>query len=296
MRVPSFSRRERALVRQRDRQLRLEILEISRNEYLIKLASEFGKSAPVIDRYIHNTTKDNLAWDEEYIDGRRKDFFGYDLGVKDYCLTQSASKQTASTSRRELTQATLVDGHSNARLGDATAATGFDSSATPGQKRKRTTELTDSASVLRSSDVSNTLPRAVDNTTSTTTNSSFSRLSSQLAVLPFFKRKHFIEEPNIPGHNANFLYRLSQPMAQEPSSRGNPDSLGPNPETPVTENSKSHLTCMSASPRPGPVIISAPNLRLRPAKPVTQMGAPTLKPRLIRHIQASDDTPGECIL
>ncbi len=61
---------------------------MSRNEYLTKLASEFGNSAPAIDRYLHNATKDNLSWDDEYIDGRRKDFFGYDLGVKGWHSAQ----------------------------------------------------------------------------------------------------------------------------------------------------------------------------------------------------------------
>ncbi|KAK0202644.1 hypothetical protein DFS33DRAFT_1436142 [Desarmillaria ectypa] len=255
---------------------------MSRNEYLIKLASEFGNSAPAIDKYIHNTTKDKLSWDDEYIDGRRKDFFGYDFGVKDYCLIQSA-----------------IDGHSKACVGDAIAATEYNSSATPSQKRKRTREPTDSAAAPHSSSVSDTLPIAVATVPATTTSSSFSELSfgdRQLAVLPSLKRKRLVEELDLPGYDANSSDRISQPMAQDSSLRDSPDSLGPNLETPVTERSKSRLNYMSASTQPGPVIISTPNSRSRPAKPVAGKGDPqftTLKPRLIRHMQASNDTSND---
>ncbi|KAK0446770.1 hypothetical protein EV421DRAFT_1791255 [Armillaria borealis] len=304
VRVPSFSRRERALVRQRDRQLKLEASTMSRNEYLTKLASEFGNSAPAIDRYLHNTTKDNLSWDDEYIDGRRKDFFGYDFGVKDYCLTTSASEQTASTSQRELTSATLVGGHSKPRGGDATsiAAAECDSSATPGQKRKRTTDPTDSTVTFQSSNLSDALLMTVDTAPAETTSSSFSGMSSndrQLAVLPSFKRKRLVEEPSLPPDNANSSDQISQPIVQDASLRGNPDSLGTNLEIPGTENSKSGLSCMSASTRPGRVIISVSNLRSHSVKPVTRTGdhqLTTLKPRLIRHVQAvqaSDNIPDD---
>ncbi|PBK99483.1 hypothetical protein ARMGADRAFT_505345 [Armillaria gallica] len=302
VRVPSFSRRERALVRQRDRQLKLEAPTMSRNEYLTKLASEFGNSAPAIDRYLHNATKDNLSWDDEYIDGRRKDFFGYDLGVKDYCLTTSASEQTASPSQRELTSTTLVGGHSKPRGGDATStAAGCDSSATPGQKRKRTTDPTDSVT-SQSSNLSDALLMTVGTAPAETTSSSFSGMSSddrQLAVLPSFKRKRLVEEPSLPPDNANSLDQISQPIVQDASLRGNPDSLGPNLEIQGTENSKSGLSCMSASTRPGRVTISVSNLRSHSVKPVTRMGDPqltTLKPRLIRHVHASNDNPDDQVL
>ncbi|KAK0238930.1 hypothetical protein EDD85DRAFT_525079 [Armillaria nabsnona] len=301
VRVPSFSRRERALVRQRDRQLKLEVSTMSRNEYLTKLASEFGNSAPAIDRYLHNATKDNLSWDDEYIDGRRKDFFGYDLGVKDYCLTTSASEQTASTSQREVTSATLVDGHSKPRGGDATsiAAAECDSSTTPGQKRKRTTDPTDSSVPSQSSNLSDALLMTVGTAPASTTSLLLSGMSSddrQLAVLPSFKRKRLVEEPRLSPDTANSLDQVSQPIVQDASLRGNPDSLGPNLEIQGTENSKSGLSCMSASTRPGRVIISVANLRSHSVKPVTRMGDPqltTLKPRLIRHVHSSNDNPDD---
>lgn len=44
------------------------------------------------------------------------------LDIIDYCLTTSASEQTASPSQRELTSATLVGGHSKPRGGDATSS------------------------------------------------------------------------------------------------------------------------------------------------------------------------------
>ncbi|KAK0467074.1 uncharacterized protein EV420DRAFT_1636106 [Desarmillaria tabescens] len=299
VRVPSFSRRERALVRQRDRQLRLETPAMSRNEYLTKIASEFGNSAPAIDKYLRNTNKDNLTWDDEYIGGQRKDFFGYDFGVKDYCPTQSASEQTASTSLHELIPATLADGHSKARVGDATAATECDSSAAPGQKRKRTTELNDSAADPQPSGVSDTLPIAVATALTTITSSSFSEISSddrQLAVLPSFKRKRLVEEPNILGYDANSSDRTSQPIAQDPVLQDSPDPLGTNLETSAAiESSKSRLSYMSTSTRPGPVNIPMP--KSRPAKSATRTGDPqfpTLKPRLIRHsIQSSNNAPDD---
>ncbi|KAK0488981.1 hypothetical protein IW261DRAFT_1442566 [Armillaria novae-zelandiae] len=284
VRVPSFSRRERALVRQRDRQLKLEASMMSRNEYLTKLASEFGNSAPAIDRYLHNITKDNLSWDDEYIDERRKDFFGYDLGVKDYCLTTYA-----------------IDGHSKPRGGGATSITvaECDSSAAPSQKRKRTADPTDSSVTPQFPNLSDTILMTVDTAPADTTSLSFSGMSDdrQLAVLPSFKRKRLVREPSLPLDNANSLNQISQPVGQDASLRGNPNSLGPNLEIQGTENSKSGLNCMSTSTRPGRIIISVPNLRSRSVKPaVTRMGDPQLtglKPRLIRHVQPSDDIPDD---
>ncbi|KAK0188982.1 hypothetical protein F5146DRAFT_1057474 [Armillaria mellea] len=284
VRVPSFSRRERALVRQRDRQLKLEASMMSRNEHLTKIASEFGNSAPAIDRYLHNTTKDNMSWDEEYIDGRRKDFFGYDFGVKDYCLTTYT-----------------IDGHTKPRGGNATsmAAVDCDSSATPGLKRKRTADPIDSSVTPQSSHLPDAPLMTVDTAPAETTSSSFSGMTSddrQLAVLPSFKRKRLVEEPSFPLDNANSLDQISQPIVQDASLQGNPDSLDTNLEIQRTENSKSDLSYMSTSTRPGRVIISVPNLRSHSAKPVTRTGDPqltALKPRLIRHVQPRNDIPND---
>ncbi|KAK0217887.1 hypothetical protein IW262DRAFT_1495280 [Armillaria fumosa] len=282
VRVPSFSRRERALVRQRDRQLKLEASMMSRNEYLTKLAFEFGNSAPAIDRYLHNTTKDNLSWDDEYIDGRRKDFFGYDFGVKDYCLTTFA-----------------IDGHSKPRGGGVTSMTAAecDSSVTLSQKRKRTTDPTDPSVNPQPSNLSDAILMTVDTIPAETTSPSFLGMSDdrQLAVLPSFKRKRLVKELSLLPDNANSLDQISQPMSQDANLRGNSDSLGPNLEIRGTENSKSDLSCMSASTRPGRIIISVPNLRSHSTKPVTRTGdqLTTLKPRWIRHVQANDGIPDD---
>ncbi len=183
------------------------------------------------------------------------------------------------------------------------AAAECNSSATPGQKRKRTTDPTDSSVTSQPSNLSDALLMTVGTAPAETTSSSFSGMSCddrQLAVLPSFKRKRLVEEPTLPPDNANPLDQISQPIAQDAGLRGNPDSLGPNLEIQGTENSKSGLSCMSASTRPGRVIISVPNLlRSHSVKPVTRMGDPqltTLKPRLIRHVHASNDNPGECTL
>lgn len=285
VRVPSFSRKERALVRQRDRQLKLEASMMSRNEYLTKLASEFGNSAPAIDRYLHNITKDNLSWDNEYIDGRRKDFFGYDFGVKDYCLTTFT-----------------IDGHTKPRGGGATsmAVAECDSPATPSQKRKRTTDPTDSPVIPQSSNPSDAILMTIDTLPAETMSSSFSGMSDdrQLAVLPSFKRKRLVKEPSLPPDNSNSLDQISQPISQDASLPGNPDSLGPHLEIQGAENSKSDLSCVSASTRPGRIIISVPNLRPHSTKPVTRTGdqLTTLKPRLIRHVRASVDIPDDQVL
>ncbi|KAK0467073.1 uncharacterized protein EV420DRAFT_1507057 [Desarmillaria tabescens] len=74
VRVPSCTRKERALVRERHR--------TSGGTSPKTLADEFGISTTAISNYIRNASNDNVAWDQEYLDGSRPDFFGLDYGVK----------------------------------------------------------------------------------------------------------------------------------------------------------------------------------------------------------------------
>ncbi|KAK0188981.1 hypothetical protein F5146DRAFT_1140544 [Armillaria mellea] len=76
VRVPSCTRKERALVRERHR--------TSGGTSPKTLADVFGISTTAISNYIRNASNDNVGWDQEYIDASRPDFFGLDYGVKEY--------------------------------------------------------------------------------------------------------------------------------------------------------------------------------------------------------------------
>ncbi|PBK99482.1 hypothetical protein ARMGADRAFT_1161135 [Armillaria gallica] len=85
VRVPSCTRKERALVRERHR--------TSGGTSPKTLADEFGISTTAISNYIRNASNDNVGWDQEYIDGSRTDFFGLDYGVKEYVNLKAENLQ-----------------------------------------------------------------------------------------------------------------------------------------------------------------------------------------------------------
>ncbi|KAK0202643.1 hypothetical protein DFS33DRAFT_1341837 [Desarmillaria ectypa] len=85
VRVPSCTRKERALVRERHR--------TSGGTSPKTLADEFGISTTAISNYIRNASNDNVSWDQEYLDGSRPDFFGLDCGVKEYISLKAENIQ-----------------------------------------------------------------------------------------------------------------------------------------------------------------------------------------------------------
>ncbi|PBK72386.1 hypothetical protein ARMSODRAFT_1082804 [Armillaria solidipes] len=142
VRVPSCTRKERALVRERHR--------TSGGTSPKTLADEFGISTTAISNYIRNASNDNVGWDQEYLDGSRPDFFGLDYGVKEYVNLKAENLQedaglSASSATAKISSSNDVPEKSNttkrvpSQVGvEAVVASDASSSGTPSESQDST--------------------------------------------------------------------------------------------------------------------------------------------------------------